>query len=227
MMARVASLALLVSLWAAPALADIEGSVTLVSDYIDKGMSQSDGNAAFQAGLTWTHETGLFLAVDGSTVDFNDSTNAELNMIGGYQWEWEQWAVVAGISRTHYAGAPKGAGLDLWEFALAGSLDLETHQWEAEMVYSPDDGGAGDALYHRIAVTIPFAERFAISPHLGHQWYDRKDLGGPNFWEWGAELSYALAPATFGIAYTDTSLKNEDGCKCGGRVAAFVTVSFP
>lgn len=227
MVARLAAMVLVAGLWAAPALADVEGSAGITSDYIDKGISQSDGHAAFQGGLTWTHEGGLFLGIDGSTVDFNDGTDAEINLVGGYQWEWDGWALAAGVARTHYAGAPKGAGMDLWEFALAAALDLETHQWEAEFVYSPDDGGAGDALYQRLAVTIPFADRFAVSPHVGHQWYDRRDVGGPAFWEWGLELSYALAPATIGIAYTDTGLKNEPGCRCGGRLSAFVTVSFP
>ena len=221
------SLAVLALLCAPPALADVEGSVGIVSDYIDKGISNSDGNPAFQAGVTWSHESGLYLSFDGTTVDFNDGTDAELNFALGYEWKWQDWDLVAGVSRTHYAGAPRGAGLDLWEFAVAAALDLETHQWEAEFVYSPNDGGAGDALYQRIAVTVPFAERFAISPHVSHQWYSRRDVGGPAYWEWGLELSYDLAPATIGIAFTDTSLKNVGGCLCGGRVAAFITAKFP
>lgn len=224
---RLAALAAMALLWASPSLADVEGNVGIVSDYIDKGISNSDGNPAFQGGVTWGLENGLYLSLDGTSVDFNDGTDAELNFAVGYEWQWQNWELVTGVSRTHYAGAPKGAGLDLWEFAVAAALDLETHQWEAEFVYSPNDGGAGDALYQRIAVTVPFAERFAISPHLGHQWYQRRDVGGPAYWEWGVELSYGLEPATFGIAFTDTSLKNEGGCKCGGRVAAFVTVKFP
>lgn len=227
MVGRFSILALAACLSAVPALADIQGAVSIVSDYIDKGISNSDGHAAFQGGVTWTHETGLFLALDGSTVDFNDGVDAEVNLVAGHQWEWDQWALVAGVSRTHYAGAPKGAGLDLWEFALAASLDMGTHQWEAEFVYSPDDGGAGDALYQGLAVTVPFAERFALSPHIGHQWYDRRDVGGPAYWEWGLELSYDLDPATIGIAVTDTSLDNDQGCLCGPRLAAFVTVGFP
>lgn len=224
---RLVPLALLASLWATPSLAETQATIGIVSDHIDRGISNSDGHASLQAGLAWTGETGLFLAVDGSTVDYNDGTDAEVNFIAGQAWEWDRWALVAGISRTHYAGAPKGSGMDLWEFALAAALDLETHQWEAELIYSPDDGGAGDALYQRIGAIIPLTDQVALAPHIGHQWYDRKDLGGPAYWDWGLELSYALSPATVGIAYTGTSLDREPGCLCGHRVALFVSVTYP
>ncbi|MFV3130262.1 TorF family putative porin [Niveispirillum sp. KHB5.9] len=220
-----ASLALV--LWAAPALADVEGAVGITSDYVDRGLSNSHGHAALQGGVTWTHESGLFATLDGSMVDFGDGTDAELNTIAGYEWAGDGWALVAAAGHTHYVGAPARAGLDLWEFALAGALDLDTHQWEAELIYSPDDGGAGVALYKRIGVTIPFAGRFALSPHLGHQGYRHHDRAGPGYWDWGLELSYDLAPATIGIAYTDTDLGREPGCLCGGRLAAFITVAFP
>lgn len=223
---RAFSLALLAALWTAPALADVEASVGLVSDYVNKGISDSDGHAAFQGSVTWMHGTGFFLGLDGTTVDYNDGTDAELAFSGGYQWQWDDVTLAAGITRTHYTGAPKGAGLDLWEFGLTGHWDMGETQGEAEFVYSPDDGGAGDALYQRLALTVPLVDRVSITPHIAHQWYQRKDVGGPAYWHYGADLSYDWDPATFGVAFTDTSLDQEAGCLCGARVSAYVTVTF-
>jgi len=228
MVARWVLLLLVGGLCAAPASAEIGGSVGIVSDYIDKGISNSDGHAALQGSLAWTDDnSGLFLGVDGTTVDFNDSTDAELAFLGGYHWEWDTVSVATGVSRTHYVDAPKGAGMDLWEFGVVGSWDMGFHHWEAEIVYSPDDGGAGDALYERLGLTVPLDDRIAVGAHVGHQWYQRKDVGGPAYWHWGAELTYDLAPATLGLAYTDTGLDREAGCLCGPRLSVFMTVSFP
>ncbi|OYQ31739.1 hypothetical protein CHU95_21650 [Niveispirillum lacus] len=58
MLKQLAALTLVTGVWVGPALADIEGSVAITTDYIDKGASQSDGHAAFQAGLTWIAEGG-------------------------------------------------------------------------------------------------------------------------------------------------------------------------
>ncbi|MAX00207.1 MAG: hypothetical protein CMN72_11325 [Sphingomonas sp.] len=64
----------------------ISGSATLVTDYRYRGVSQTDKEMAFQAGLTVSHESGVYAGFWGSNLagwgTFGGS-NTELDLLGG------------------------------------------------------------------------------------------------------------------------------------------------
>lgn len=88
--------ALLASLPAAPVLAEdeesdsgfpgeFEAEVGLVSDYVDRGISNSDGNPAVQGGISYSIGTGIadtsaYLGFWGSSVDFDDGGEATVEL---------------------------------------------------------------------------------------------------------------------------------------------------
>lgn len=66
----------------------VSGSVALVTDYRFRGVSQSDEKAAIQAGITVTHETGLYASVWGSNLagwGTFGGANMELDLVAGYK----------------------------------------------------------------------------------------------------------------------------------------------
>ena len=50
----------------------VSGSAAFTSDYLFRGISQTGNNAAVQAGMTATHESGAYFSVWGSSVGFTD-----------------------------------------------------------------------------------------------------------------------------------------------------------
>lgn len=67
----------------APAFAGVSGSIGGVSNYVWRGVSQTDGSAAIQASLG-AEAGGFYGSVWGSQVDFGDDTSAEVDIQVGF-----------------------------------------------------------------------------------------------------------------------------------------------
>jgi uncharacterized protein (TIGR02001 family) len=69
----------------------ITGNVTLASDYILRGLSQTDHNPAVQGGFDWEHPLGFYLGLWGSNVHFQDLPESlELDGYGGYTFHFAE-----------------------------------------------------------------------------------------------------------------------------------------
>lgn len=110
--------------FASPALAQeapagpvtVSGSVSLVSDYRFRGVSQSDRGMAIQGGITATHESGLYAGTWASSLGgwgrFGGS-NMELDLFAGYALPLGENATLdVGLTWYMY---PSGA--DITDFA--------------------------------------------------------------------------------------------------------------
>jgi uncharacterized protein (TIGR02001 family) len=70
-----------------PVVGDVSGSLTLSSDYLDKGVSQTDSKPALQMGLEYQGSEGFYGGGWLSNVDFDSEVDAELDVFAGYRWE--------------------------------------------------------------------------------------------------------------------------------------------
>ena len=61
----------------------ISGNVSLASEYVFRGQSQTQENAAVQGGLDLEY-CGFYVGAWGSNVDFNSDATAEIDYYGGY-----------------------------------------------------------------------------------------------------------------------------------------------
>ena len=69
----------------------ISGNVTLATDYILRGLSQTDHQPALQGGFDWEHPFGFYLGVWGSNVHFQDlPASLELDGYGGYTYHFTE-----------------------------------------------------------------------------------------------------------------------------------------
>src|ERR1044071_485120 len=102
----IASVTMLGGLWAAlpAAAADVTGSVAITTDYLYRGLSQTDGQPAAQAGVQFHSSNGWNAGMWGSSVDFQNSANLayEFDLQGGYTWQLSpDWSTQ--LSYVHYA----------------------------------------------------------------------------------------------------------------------------
>ena len=109
---------------ATPALADepaappkdvtVTGSVTLISDYRFRGVSQSDNAPAIQGGITVSHKSGFYAGMWASNLagwgQFGGA-NMELDLIGGYTKTIGNATVDVGLTWYMYP-----AGSDITDF---------------------------------------------------------------------------------------------------------------
>ena len=69
--------------------AEFEGNIALSSEYMWRGMTQSDGEAAVSGGFDISGESGAYFGVWGSNVEYGDDATMELDYYFGYAGEPE------------------------------------------------------------------------------------------------------------------------------------------
>ncbi|SFM31951.1 conserved hypothetical protein [Rugamonas rubra] len=90
------------------------GNVALVSDYLFRGISQSQGKPTAQATLDFVHVSGFYLGLFGSGVShaaYNNGGGAEIDVYGGYRHPLNETSNIdAGLVTYWYPGAHYAAG---------------------------------------------------------------------------------------------------------------------
>lgn len=66
-----------------PGVGTISANVGVVSDYRFRGISQSNEEPALQGGVDYAHDSGVYLGLWGSSVEFGDAS-AEIDLYGGW-----------------------------------------------------------------------------------------------------------------------------------------------
>ncbi|MBF0627436.1 MAG: hypothetical protein HQL91_04365 [Magnetococcales bacterium] len=172
---------LLAGLSASPALAgtkvgdlEINGNMTLASDYVWRGVSQSARGPAVQGGITVNHASGLYVGVWGSSIDFENVSTAslEMDLFAGFTYEFPVGLKLdAGILHYDYPGADHALELDFEEYYLGASYKYQALGMSGKYSYSPDYTGSPNsksAYYLEGALTYDLPEGFVAAAHYGH-----------------------------------------------------------
>ena len=107
---------LLVSL---PSFASVSANVSFASDYIWRGMTQTDG-PAMSGGFDYAAESGFYAGIWGSNVNFNDGAGSELDYYFGYGFEVGGVGVDLGYVAFDYP--ENNTGLDFEEVVIGLSM---------------------------------------------------------------------------------------------------------
>ena len=211
----------------------LTGSLAATSDYVFRGITQSNEDTATQGAINFGQATGPYLGLWGSNVDFNDGdeTQLELDLSGGYKWAWGPASLDAGVIYYAYPGADSGLDYDYWEGKLAASVPAGPVTFTGSAFVSPDYfAGSGTAVYLNGATSVPvFKTGITANAAVGHQSIDdNAALGTADYTDWTGGLSYTWEKFTFNVAYYDTDLSDAD-CPdgCESRVVGTITRAFP
>jgi uncharacterized protein (TIGR02001 family) len=85
----------------------VSGAATISTDYRFRGVSQSDGGFAAQAGITVSHESGLYVGLWGSNLagwGTFGGPNLELDVIGGFKFPVGEGTADVGLVWYMYPG---------------------------------------------------------------------------------------------------------------------------
>lgn len=211
-------------------------NVGLFTDYLFRGISQTNGNPAVQGGFDYSYDTGSFadpyVGVWASNVDFgNNDENIEIDFYGGFTGEFSGglgWD--AGVLYYHYPASDELAGdPDYIEgygglsYTFAGTLEPTISTY---FYYSPDFfGETGDAIYVTPTLDLSLPHGFGLSFGYGYQ--DVDDIG--DYQHWNVGLSKDIGIFSLGLTYSDT-FDNDDFCTgidlCDDTLVFSVSSSF-
>lgn len=196
------------------------GNVSLTSDYLFRGISQTGGDAAIQGGFDYTHASGFYLGTWASNVgwieDYQgyDSGNIEIDLYGGYRGTVGPISYDLGIIGYFYpgdrpAGVPKADTTELY-------IGLGWEWFSVKYSYSISDETFGFANsdgsnYLDLSVSYPVGETgLTLGAHWGT--FNFKNNGAQDYDDWKISATYdmgklsgTLSGVTLGVAYSDTN----------------------
>lgn len=203
------------------------GNAGLVTDYVFRGISQSDEGVALQGGFDVGHSSGLYAGVWGSSVDFNDDDEAsvETDFYAGYSGEFNGFNYDLGGIYYAYPGADSDLDYDFFEVAAALGYDFDVAALSGSVNYSPNFfGDTGDAVYYATALDVPLPYDLSFTAHAGYQTIE----DGEDYADWSLGLGYSIAGFDLSLAYYETDLDEPDECAdgCDARIVAGISRSF-
>ena len=104
-------LILAVGILSLPSFASVSANVSFTSDYIWRGMTQSDA-PAIQGGFDFEAESGFYAGIWGSNVNFNNGAGSELDLYLGYGFEVGGVGVDVGYISYEYIDSTPDATFD-------------------------------------------------------------------------------------------------------------------
>jgi len=216
-------------------------NVALTTDYVWRGVSQSDEGPALQGGIDFEHPIGIYAGIWGSNVDFDDAkgnpAHLELDYYGGYKHSFDGgFGVDVGLIYYSY---PKADGLNWLEGYLKGSYSKDGFDASLGINYSSNVFDSSETgIYYDSSVGYTFDKSFgsvfsspAVSAGLAFYKFDNKvfDAGTDSYWNWNAGASIDVVGFTVDARYYDTNGDGEDlfGNKiAGSRFVASISRSF-
>ena len=149
----------------------LTGNVAITNDYVFRGFSQTNSNAAVSGGLDWDSGVGFHVGTWLSSVNFNDlnSATTEVDLYAGYGGKIENFSYDAGFTFYWYPGSRGNLNYNFWEVYGKAGYDFGITAVTLGVAYTPDNFGAtGDATYLSSLFTVPVVDMFSISAGVNY-----------------------------------------------------------
>jgi uncharacterized protein (TIGR02001 family) len=201
----------------------VTANVAVTSDYVFRGVSQTQENAAISAGVDLTNG-GFYAGAWVSNVDFGDDTDIEADVYGGFRTEAAGFALDFGAVGYLYGDQPAGADYDYVELKAAASRAVGPATVGAAVYWSPDFFGASEdeATYVEANAAVTPADKWTISGAVGRQFVS-SDL---DYATWNLGAAYQLTRnLAVDVRYHDTD-EHDFGDSYGSRAVASLKATF-
>lgn len=247
------SLYLVALAWIVPAYGSddsrhkVGGGITLASDYLFRGISQTDNHPAIQGSLEYGYEPwGVYLGTWASNVNSMTSDGEiEIRWLGGLRGDLAATGIAwdLGVVYYHYPGDDLEPEKDYVEPKLGLSHEFAglplTPRVSASVHYSPDFYlEAGDAVYvdGTVGMSLPYG--FSLAFHVGYQTVDAVDIAdldvdgddSESYLDWRVGISKEVLGFGLDVSYWDA--ENEEvfcglgSQNCRGTVVGTISRKF-
>ena len=242
------AIAMLALLGFADAQAGTTGSVTLTSDYVFRGLSQTNQKPALQGGVEYASDSGFYIGGWGSNVSWLSdlsstaapiSSSLEIDAYGGYRGRFSD-AVSYDVGALYYwypgdypAGFNSADTLEVYAGITVTASEKVTLGAKYSVAATDlfgyvDSEGSG---YFELGANFAVADTWAISAHAGRQWIEGNHAFEYTDWKLGVtkafESGFSVGLAYTGTDATESLYTNVHGKHiCKDTVALTVTRTF-
>ncbi len=185
----------------------ITANVGLFSQYIFRGMTQTDEDPALQGGIDYAHASGCYLGLWGSNVSWLTDSGAygsgdlEADIYGGIRGPIgeSRFTYDAGIVRIWYPGDVNPGFVDANTTELYGALGWK---WlGVKLSCSPGDtfgfADAAGSYYADLFANVPLGKSgLTLGLHCGTQQFQGSANDDYSYIDWKVSLTYDLGKTT-------------------------------
>jgi len=230
-LARCGAVLCLISASVGAAAGEFHGYLTAGTDYVFRGVSQSNEDPTLQGGLDFAHAGGFFAGLFAAGIDYPetpfrpDPGNFELDAYLGFarpagrDFAWD-------VALIHYQFLESAAQNDAYQ-----ELGFNLHYRDVARLglTASDDARTGGSSGWTVELELrqPIGQDFQVSGTLGRYTFARSDWRDYLYWDAG--VSSVVGPVTLDLRYYDTSDEAETlaGPRLTrGRVVASLSVGF-
>jgi len=195
------------------AFAEVSANIGATSNYLWRGVTQTDDAVAVQGGLDYAHESGFYAGTWASNVDFGDAATYEADFYAGYAGEFAQ-DFTYDISYLYYAYPDSDSDYNFGEVSLLlGWKWLElgySHVVNADSDVSGADSET-DWSYLQANASFPLTEKLSLGIHYGYSQGDVvEDLFGDSYSDYNVSLSADTDMGTVSFMASNTDLDEDD-----------------
>lgn len=208
--------ALLVAAGAASA-AGFSVTPTVVSDYDFRGVTQTEEDPAFQLGLNYGFENGLYVGAWGSTLKYAEpSDDVEVDVFAGFAGATEVFNYDVGANYYAYPGISDANTVELY----AG---ISKDWYGAKLWYSPDYASSDlDGFYIEANAAYPLPANFSVLAHVGRTFGDGTG-SFPKTLDYSIGVGYSISNINLAVKYVGTDESAYDA----ERVVASISTTLP
>ena len=220
------ALLLLIPLSSAPAFADdppaptgpaLSGNVSIVSDYLFRGLSQTSQDPALQAGVEYGSSDSWYIGAWATNVswlsdlssppDASISNSLEIDMYAGWRIPLsETWKLDLGLYSYYYPGDyPYGFTRPYTTEAYVGiSWTFITLKYSYAFTNAFGFADSKDSDYLDLSANWEFSPSWVLNAHVGHQRIDNFNAADYTDWKLGITKNFSNGVA-IALGYYDTN----------------------
>ncbi len=185
-------------------------NAALTSDYMFRGASQTDGEAALQLGADLNFDNGFYVGVWASNVDFGTGgPDVEVDTYIGWNTDLgERVNLDLMLNRYNYLGEQDGYGaIDYNEFI--GTLTLD-ETWSFTLgytndVYALDD----DGFYYGLGGSFDVGMGWGLDVTVGHSTFG-SSTGYEDYSDFSVGVTRDFGPVNVAVGYYGTDSAGDD-----------------
>lgn len=216
----------------------LSGNITLTSDYVFRGVSQTQNGPAIQGGFDYAHASGFYVGTWASNVDwvslgYKEDSSMEIDLYGGYRGSLGDVGYDVGAITYYYPGDDITGAIDpdTTEIYLGGSWKFLSAKYSYVVSdhfvgWTTATGGKTDGSYYvELNASHDLGSGWGVLGHVGYQ--DVKDNDDASYTDWKVGVTKDIGFGVATLAYSDTNAEDSAYTWAGEEVAdGRVFVSF-
>lgn len=194
-----------------PGIGEFGGSINLGTDYVFRGISNTDEGPQIQGDLNWSHESGFYAGIWATNTDYGGAGNSmEFDPYIGFAGPIgsSPWSYDVGYWFYHYPGTKFDIdfgelyGILTWS---SGALSVSGSMWFSDDYFGPDFFGDNSSLAYHTKVAYVLAG-FTFSGRLGEQTFDEPNgLSNQDYVYYDVGASRNYRGITLSLRWHDTN----------------------